>query len=232
MSWKVGIYGGTFDPVHIGHLIHARKMLTHFKLNRIMFMPAKVPPHKQDQKIATLKDRMEMIQKAIKEDDVLENLASVSDVEGMLGSPNYTINTIRYLRENIFRSKDELCLIVGQDTLPQLHTWHKIDELVKEARIISSMSYNWRPSPDFGFSDFIGSDLVHKIGNEKADTLEKDCLITKQIEFHSTEIRERVRLAQSIQYMVPDVVKSYITQHSLYTDGNTTRLFLDQHGIR
>ena len=127
---KLGIYGGTFDPVHIGHLILAREAFEQLQLDRLVFVPAAVSPHKLDSNPAPAECRLAMLRAAVDGEPRFD----VDDVELHRPPPSYTIDTIEEFR---LRSPEaEVFYLVGSDNLPRLHTWHRFDELEKLVRFV------------------------------------------------------------------------------------------------
>lgn len=199
---RVGIIGGSFDPVHTGHLVIAQDAMEKLELSEVIFIPADIPPHKQHLQQADVGHRMNMLQLATEADLRF----SVSDIEIQRGGVSYTIDTIREIQE--LRPECELVLIVGTDTLVDLHNWYEIDELLDLCEVASLM----RP----GESSMV--ELANKI--ELTDA-RKEKLLANVIEAHligisSTEIRMRVAEGLGIRYLVPAEVEMYIFEHSLY----------------
>ena len=125
---KLGIYGGTFDPIHHGHLILARQALEELQLERIIFVPAAVSPHKADRMSTPADVRLTMLQAAIAEDPCFE----FDDLELRRPPPSFTVETVEEYKR---RAPDaQLFYLVGLDNLPKLHTWHRFDELQKLIR--------------------------------------------------------------------------------------------------
>lgn len=120
---KLGIYGGTFDPIHNAHLILAREALEQLQLERVVFVPAAVSPHKIDQRAAPAPLRLEMLRSAI----AGERAFVVDELELQRPPPSFTIDTVEQLR----RDNAEIFYLVGSDNLPRLHTWHRFDDLQK-----------------------------------------------------------------------------------------------------
>jgi len=124
MTQKLGILGGTFNPVHHGHLILAQDALEHFGLDRVLFIPSAQPPHKRSEKLATAEHRLAMLRAAIGDDPCFE----VSTIELERQGPSYTIETIKALRAT--RPEAMLHFIIGTDSLLELHQWYQIGELL------------------------------------------------------------------------------------------------------
>ena len=185
---KIGLFGGTFDPVHIGHLIIAETVLEQSGLDMVMFIPSARPPHKHHELMFTAHQRLKMLSEAIKDNP---NLV-VSDIEMKREGPSYTIDTIREIKAAL-PSGTELSFIVGKDNLYEMETWKDPHAIIEECTIL----------------------VADRICEKKCDI--PDWLKTKVkmvnvplIEISSSEIRNRIREGKSIRYMVPEVVEKEI----------------------
>ena len=188
-----GLIGGTFDPIHIAHLVMAEEALEQLRLSTVVFVPAARPPHKRGASLASFDDRIEMVRRALLGNARL----SVSDVEGRRPDVSYTIDTVRMFRRE--RPGERLCLIVGSDSLAQLATWKSPDELLSECEFVVA------PRPGFTV--------------EQAEPRFRDrvrLLDMPSLDVSSSDIRERVRLGRSIRYLVPSEVEAYIREKNLY----------------
>lgn len=201
---RVGIIGGSFDPVHLGHLIIAQDAAEHLGLSEVVFIPAAIPPHKQHVQQVDAGHRLNMLRLALD----ANALFTVSDVEIQRGGLSFTVDTLKALTE-IHRDAD-LFLIVGSDTLVELHTWHRIDEVLQLCHVATVL----RP----------GIDSLDAI--EQRIQLPERCrteLMSHVIEAHrigisSTEIRQRIAEGKSICCFVPPGVEAYIHEHGLYRE--------------
>jgi nicotinate-nucleotide adenylyltransferase len=200
---RVALFGGSFNPIHHGHLIAARSVAEQLGANRLIFIPAANPPHKQDAKLAPARHRLEMVRLAIDGEPGWE----VSDCELQRRGPSYTFDTVTQLRETL-GPKPELCWIVGADSLPELASWYRIEELLAICRIITAARPGWE-RPDL-------TPLRKRLGTAHVDRLVADVLETPRIDIAATDIRERVRAGRSIRYLVPERVAQYINKHELY----------------
>lgn len=199
---RIGLFGGSFDPVHVGHLIVAQDAAEKFGLSSVIFIPAAIPPHKQHLQQISAEHRLNMLQLAVDSDIRF----SVSDVEIRRGGISYTFDTIFDLKSKY--SDSELLLIVGSDTLVDLHNWYNIDELLELCDVATFM----RP----GMCDF-------KIIPDKImlSECQKNKLLDSTFESHmvgvsSSEVRMRVAEGLGIRYFVPPEVEQYIFEHGLY----------------
>ena len=200
---RIGILGGTFDPVHIGHLIIAQDALERFELSEVVFIPAAFPPHKRHLQQVDVQHRYNMLKLATE----VDLRFSVSDLEVQRGGVSYTIDTIRHLR---FERPDvQWVLIVGSDTLVDLRSWYKIDDLLELCDFASFM----RP----GEHDF--AEIEKKLQwmpIQRRETLLSNLVEAHLVEISSTEIRMRVAEGLGIRYLVPPEVEMYICEHGLY----------------
>ncbi len=200
----VGLLGGSFDPIHYGHLISARSCAEQLGLNRIVLIPSAVPPHKRGETMTEGAHRLEMARRAVEGDELFE----VTDVEFQRSGPSYTIDTVAEIRRRGIGGPGEMCWLIGADTLPELHTWHRAAELVQQVRIVTVVRPGWSSPPR--------ADLAKWAGEEAAVRLLRDCVTTPAIGISATEIRDRVRTGKSIRYLVPEPVRSYIDATGLY----------------
>jgi len=199
---RIGVLGGSFDPVHIGHLIIAQDAAERFELSEVLLIPAFIPPHKQHLRQVDSKHRINMLERAVETDPRF----SISDIELNRGGVSYTVDTMRALRE--LYADAELFLIIGSDTLVDLHSWHKLDELLKMCKIATFL----RPGEELVE---IISDKIRVPEQMKSGLLE-NIIGAHRIEISSTEIRRRVADGLGIRYLVPKEVEAYIYEHGLY----------------
>lgn len=197
---RIGIMGGTFDPVHIGHLIMAQSALTELKLDRVIFMPSGNPPHKELSRITDAKIRSEMVKLAIDKNDKFV----YSDFELKRDGIVYTADTLRMIRE---RDPDmELYFIVGADSLLDMEKWHEPEKVFDRCRVVvvdRNQSHE---------------DLMKKIRylTEKYQA-QIDYIPSPLVDISSTEIRSRVSAGRSIRYLVTEAVEAYIYEKVLYS---------------
>lgn len=203
MSKRIGLYGGSFDPIHVGHLISARSIAEAMSFSKVILIPSARPPHKEGVAMTTAEHRMAMVRLAIEGDPLFE----ASDVELGRAGPSFTLDTVMEYRRRLGDTA-ELFWIIGADSLPELPTWHRIDELVKRVTIVTAA----RP----GFVKPAVADLAEAVGKEAAQALLSNCCLTPEIDISATRIRARVAAGDSIRYLTPEAVASYIQQHGLY----------------
>ncbi len=183
---KLGFYGGSFDPIHHGHLLLAREAVEQLGLDRLYFIPNHLSPHKTSTPPAPAALRAEMIRAAIAEEPRFD----LEESELTRPGPSYTIDTILELKER-FGPEATFFYLIGDDNLPQLHTWHRIEELHRLVTfVILSRTGEGGPYP------------YPTLG--------------RRIEISSTEIRKRIANGLSIRYFVPDSVNDLISRHPHY----------------
>ena len=195
---RIGILGGTFNPIHLGHLMIAEMALEAFNLNRVIFVPAKEPPHKEADVIEA-KYRLEMVHAA-----VLDNPNFlVSDVEMKREGKSYTIDTVRYFHD-LYGSDTEFFFIAGTDTIQNLPTWKYIEELLDMCEFIGAI----RP----GATEDIG-ESIEWFGQRGSRI---HILEVPEIKLSATDLRYRLRQGLSTRYMLPRSVYQYIKRHKIY----------------
>ena len=196
--------GGTFDPVHLGHLVMAEDAREAFALDEVLWIPSNVSPHKQGRAIASAEHRLEMIERAIAGNPHFR----ASDIEMRRGGVSYTVDTLRLLREEY--PGDEWFFIMGVDSLLELRTWKEIGNLLEVCRFVTVAR------PGHGHEGILPESLGLPL--PAARQLLKDMLRGHFIDISSTEVRQRVRSGKSIRYLVPAAVADYIHERHLYTE--------------
>ena len=196
---SLGILGGTFDPIHIGHLRMAEHVFNSMELEKIIFIPAYVPPHKLGQDFAPAQDRYAMTELAV----AVNPHFTVSDMELKRTGVSYTIDTIRQLHAQY--EDRELNFIIGADSVAQLHTWHNIEEMLELTRFVAV----WRPGYEGAMEE-----MVQHLGQRARERVL--LLDTPVYDISSTEIRTRIRQGASLAGLVPQAVEKYIYEHGLY----------------
>jgi nicotinate-nucleotide adenylyltransferase len=191
MKEKIGIYGGTFDPIHIGHLITTRFVLEQRNLDKIIFIPCNISPLKTHLNSSSSKDRLNMLKLAI---DRMPQFG-FSDYEIKKGDVSYTIETIREMK----KIYDDIELIIGYDNLVVFDKWKEPDEIFKLAKVVvMKRHYESGAKPEHKYFDM------------------STILETPRIEISSSEIRQRVKNNLPIDLYVPEKVKEYIFENGLY----------------
>ena len=197
---RVGILGGTFDPIHVGHLMTAEAVRDEYHLDKVIFIPAAVPPHKQNQDVTEAMHRYVMTVLATCSNPNFE----VSDIEMNRPRPSYTIDTIRELLER-FGEDTEFYFITGADAIQEIHTWDRIEELLEMCHFIGASRQGCLPDVNQIKASF------GELGKRKIHRLE-----TPELEISSTDIRNRIKKGYSIKYIVPTAVEQYIYKQGLY----------------
>ena len=203
MADRIALYGGSFNPIHFGHLIVARSIAEQLMVDRLIFLPAAQPPHKIGAHLLDGSHRAEMIRLAIEGEPHFE----LSEHELQRAGTSYTIETVAHFRETLGLDIS-LYWIIGVDSLNELNTWHRVRILVDACRIITARRPGWE-RVDFDA-------LRPKLTDEQIGVLESGILDTPRIEMSSSDIRGRIRQNKSIRYLVPDAVADYIRRHGLY----------------
>ncbi len=199
---KVGILGGTFNPIHIGHLILAEHALDEYDLDEIMFIPTGVS-HFKDQAIILNKDiRITMTELAIKDNPKFV----LSTIETDRPGNSYTCDTLRLLRQE--HPDTDYYLILGADTLYQIETWKDPDVIMANAGILAAV----RDDKNIEDLKIKACELRDKYHTEI------NILTMPATDISSTDIRNRVKMGRSIRYMVPESIRKYIEENNLYRD--------------
>jgi len=199
---KIGIMGGTFDPIHIGHLVTAEAVRNEYGLDQVLFIPASSPPHKQTMDVTPAIHRYIMTVMATYSNPYFY----VSTIEMERPGPSFTVDTILALMEQ-FGDQTELFFIMGADAVQELPTWNNVDRLLELCPIIAAARPGCSSAIDGIIQYFgaVGQNRIHR-------------LVTPELEISSTDIRERVRTGHSVKYIVPDSVESYILKEGLYRE--------------
>jgi len=196
----IGILGGTFDPVHYGHLVAAQYAAYGFNLDRVIFMPAAHPPHKNAADVLEAKHRLAMLQLAIADNPVFEMSTLEIDRSGV----SYTIDTIESMRRAY--TDADLFFIMGMDSLYILDTWKDVQRLVTLCRFIVVT----RPNYHLDRNDPALQGVPEEFWPQ-ADFLE-----IPAVDISSSDLRSRVQQGKPIRYLLPPAVEKYIYDHSLY----------------
>lgn len=212
---RLGLFGGTFNPIHIGHLRAAVEVREAFNLDKLLLIPSANPPHKTAGQVADAEDRLEMVRLAVGGEPCLE----ASDVELARPGPSYTIQTLRYFQEQ-FGPESDIHFIVGQDAFSEITTWKSYRALFGTAHFIVMT----RPGSKLGsIEDFIHTNIS---GAYQYDPTSKRynhpewctifCLNITHLDISASEIRERIGQGRSIRFLVPHAVEDFIAEKGLY----------------
>ncbi len=196
------LYGGSFDPIHHGHLIVARHAAEALGAARVVLIPSRTPPHKRGRTLAPPEARLALCAAAVSDDP----LFTVSDWELRQSGPNYTILTVTHFRAAW--PETALSWLIGLDSLHELPTWHRVGELVDLCRMVT-VSRPGQPAP-------VAARLVPPLSQEQAAVLLQQVIEGPRIDISATAIRARVRQGHSIRYLVPAGVEALIHAHGLY----------------
>jgi nicotinate-nucleotide adenylyltransferase len=218
---RIGIFGGTFNPIHIAHLYIAEQVRDAMGLNEVVFVPASVPPHKEVEYKVSAEHRLKMVELAISGNPAFK----VSDIELKLPVPSYSVKTIQTFQEQ-YGGDAKLFFITGMDSFLEIGTWHSVDRLISLCDFVTV----FRPG-----SEHVGlakHKYIHEIDLVMLDELDqkvrglgkvemvsgRDLWLVSSLgmEVSSTEIRRRLKARKSVKYLLPEQVESYIIEHQLY----------------
>lgn len=187
---RIGILGGTFNPIHIGHLAIAQMAADKMHLAKVVFVPCNIPPHKNPALGASPKDRLKMVRSAIRGNPLFD----VSDYEIKKPGPSYTFETLHHFRK-IYKGAVRLFFVIGGDTLPQLKKWRYIGDILKIATFI----------------------VVNRPGRfRKTSDITHHSVSMPGIDISSSYVRQCIAQRKTIKYFVPEPVARYIEQYKLY----------------
>lgn len=191
---KIAILGGTFDPPHLGHLILADTVIRELNYDKVLFIPSKIPPHKNISGEVSNEDRLNMLKLSIEDDKRF----SFDDYELKSEGISYTIKTLNYLYEN-YDIDGKIALIIGADLIKDFHKWKEPEKISELANIVA-------------------------VNREESDNLDKEniekynikVIIAPRIDISSTLIRERIKKNKAFRYFLNDKVYNYIISNKLY----------------
>ncbi|MGI9057415.1 MAG: nicotinate-nucleotide adenylyltransferase [Ktedonobacteraceae bacterium] len=200
---RVGLMGGTFDPVHYGHLVVAEEVRATCKLDDMVFIPAGEPPHKQGGIVTAAHHRLAMLELAIASNPHF----SISLVDMDRPGPSYTVETLHMLYQQ-WGQHTELYFVIGWDSLQEFHTWHDPARILEQLTCLVAVH---RP----GYTaerDFLAQ------SEARLPTLKQHLLTmpAPQLEISATDLRQRIAEGRPVKYQIPEAVEHYIVQHKLY----------------
>ena len=198
---RVGIMGGTFDPIHLGHLVIAEAAREELALSEVIFIPAAQPPHKPGRKVAASAHRLRLVQLAVEGNPFFRAL----DVEMRREGPSYSYDTLRDLVETHGESVD-FYFIVGGDEISAIFTWHRVAELFSLCHFVAARRKGSSLSLD---------EVRTHLGEEALSCIR--LVQAPELEISSTDIRRRLQEGRSIRYLVPEKVEAYIYKEGLYS---------------
>lgn len=196
---KIGLYGGTFDPIHIGHLIVMENVLNFLNLDKIIILPSSNPPHKVNKQKTEADLRIEMVKRAIKDNPRVE----LSTYEARNNDIVYTHETLDYFKKTY--PHDEFYYIMGEDSFMSIDTWKNYNKILNDKLIVFTRS-----------NTNADSELVKKVNEIRKDNEQIFLINNLNINISSTLIRKLVKEGKSIKYLVKDEVLDFIKEHNLY----------------
>lgn len=200
---SIGIMGGTFDPIHYGHLVTAEAARCEFKLDKVVFVPSGQPPHKENQIITEAFHRFRMTEAAIRSNPHFEISREEMDRPG----PSYAVDTVKHF-QHVYGPEAKIYFITGADAILEILTWKNVEELIESCCFIAAT----RPGYQL-------NELREHLRVLQPHHLERILNINvPAMAISSTEIRDRVAESRSIKYLLPEAVEKYIKQNNLYKD--------------
>lgn len=202
---RIGVIGGTFDPIHYGHLAAAEEARVRMNLERVLFVVAGVPPHKLDEEVTPVEHRLAIVSLAIASNPHFE----ISRVDVDRPGPSYTVDTISILRKQ-WGQETEVYFIMGLDSLVELPTWHHPQRLIQLCRLLAVK----RP----GFE----TDMAELEASVPGISSRVEIIDMPEMDISSSDLQQRVRDGLPIKYQVPGEVERYIMEHGLYRRSSGT----------
>jgi nicotinate-nucleotide adenylyltransferase len=201
----LGVFGGTFDPIHVAHLAVAEAARDALGLERVLFVPNRQPPHKPDQVVTPAADRVAMVRAA----NAGNPAFVVSTIELHREGPSYTSHTLEALRSERLAAGQpgELALILSVEALAEFATWHEPARVLELAQLVVA--------PRDGYPDITSERIAALVPGAAARVVTLD---GPRMRLSASGIRARAAAGRSIRYLVPDAVATYIGDHGLYTD--------------
>lgn len=196
---RIGVIGGTFDPIHYGHLAAAEEARVKMDLERVLFVVAGMPPHKLNEEVTPVEHRLATVSLAIASNPYFE----ISTVDVDRPGPSYTVHTISIMQEQMGQ-ETEIFFIMGLDSLAELPTWHQPERLIESCRLVAVK----RPGVEIDLAELESS--VPGIASRV------DIIDMPEVDISSSELQQRVRDGLPIKYQVPEEVETYIMEHGLY----------------
>lgn len=205
---RIGIFGGTFDPVHFGHLLLAESCREQLRLDEVWFVPAAIPPHKREQHVTTSAARVEMLKLAIGGNDAFR----VSEIELAREGVSYTVDTLTEIRRQ--QPAAELFLLIGADTLHDLTNWREPQQVCTLALPVA-VCRPGSPEPTY-------EAMATIIAPERLKEMEAHRVEMPPIGISSRDLRRRTAAGLSLRYQTPRAVEKYIETHGLYRPSDVT----------
>jgi nicotinate-nucleotide adenylyltransferase len=201
----IGLLGGTFDPIHYGHLVIAEEVRYVLHLDEMVFIPTGQPPHKPGRIVTAAQYRVAMLELAIAENPYFA--ISLIDVER--SGPSYTVDTLRQLRKE-WGTNTALYFVIGWDSLQELHTWHDSAGILEQLTYLVAVR---RPGyvEEPGYNELLEAQLP-------GIQLRLLVIPVPQLDISATDLRQRIAEGRPIKYQTPEAVEHYIAEHGLYRD--------------
>jgi nicotinate-nucleotide adenylyltransferase len=202
---RVAVFGGTFDPIHLGHLVSAEQAREQARLDQVWFVPAASPPHKQGQQVTPFAARVEMLSLALAGQPAFH----IDELEKGRPGPSYTADTLDELHRR--HPEVDLHLLIGADCLPDLPHWHEPVRIIQRAALLVAA----RP----GWSLLSTAQVRSSLGLPEVATLRLQVVEIPLIELASRDLRRRAAEGRSLRFLVPRAVECYIQEKHLYQTG-------------
>jgi nicotinate-nucleotide adenylyltransferase len=204
----IGIVGGTFDPIHFGHLRTALEIAESCGMEQVRFIPGSVPPHRPQPK-ASAEQRWDMVQLAVKDEPLFKADRRELDRQGN----SYTVDTLSSLRAEL-GTKVPLAFVLGMDAFLAFRTWHRWQEIMNLAHLVVMSRPGYTPDPHDWYGDLLAQTTCD-LNSSAAGRV--TFLAVTQLDISATKIREACKNNKSIRFLLPDAVCHYIQEHSLYS---------------
>jgi nicotinate-nucleotide adenylyltransferase len=204
---RIGIFGGTFDPVHLGHLILAENCREQGRLDQVWFVPAAAPPHKLDRPITSFERRVEMLRLAVAGNPAFQ----ISELERDRPGPSFTVDTLTELRRQ--HPDHDFFLLIGSDTLADLPLWREPAHIVDLAELLVWL----RP----GYPSLTAGQLQATLRLPETSRVQLQVVEGPLINISSSDLRRRAATGRTLRYQVPRAVEVYVETHRLYATAAT-----------
>jgi nicotinate-nucleotide adenylyltransferase len=216
----VGLFGGTFNPIHLGHLRGAEEIREAFRLNEVIFIPSAIPPHKAMEEIIDARHRLEMVRLAIASNPCF----SISEIEFTRPGKSYSIDTLRHFCQG---TSDAFYFILGGDAFVEIETWRDFQNLFTLCHFIVMARPGFEKTPVASqLPRSLTPDFQYELETKVWVHLSGNHLYFKEISFldiSSTKVRERIERGESVRYLVPPEAEAYIHHHGLYRKRGVNR---------
>jgi nicotinate-nucleotide adenylyltransferase len=208
---RTAVFGGSFNPIHLGHLLMADEMLERLRLTRVVFVPAAAPPHKPASMLAPAEHRYEMVRLAVAGHPGFE----VSDIELRRRGPSFTVDTV----EALARPGLDLFLLIGSETFLDLLSWRQPRRIVELARLVVVPRTGSAFDPESAAAQKVLREIgaEHFVGPDDPVTAASVLVVhAASLPISSSDLRARARQGRSLAYRIPEPVSAYIRRHRLY----------------